>query len=75
MAVIPIDLHFEKDHQQTQKVRIRREGKIKEIGTVLRDQLRFQGLHIGLSTAVTVPPKVGTARRVLGYSAVCLHSP
>ena len=35
MAVISIDLHFEKYHQQAHKVPIRREGKIKASGTIL----------------------------------------
>jgi hypothetical protein len=54
MAVISIDLHFEKDRQQAKKARIRREGKIKACGTNVSDRSLFRCLHIGLSTTVTV---------------------
>jgi len=55
MALISVDLHLEKDDWRGAKVRIGREGKIKACGTTARDWSRFQCLHIGLSTAVTVP--------------------
>ena len=63
MAVISTDLHFEKDHQYVQKVRIGNEGKIKARGTTGRACSRFEGLHIGLSTAVTVPRVRNEARQ------------
>ena len=39
------------------------EGKIKACGTIGPDPPRFSCLHIWLSTARTVPPACGTARR------------
>ena len=63
MAMISIDLHFEKDHQKAEKVRIKTEGKIKEIGTVASRCDRLPCLHIGLSTAPTVPTAGGLARQ------------
>jgi hypothetical protein len=56
MAVISIDPHFKKDHQQAKKVRIRNEGKIKACGTICPDWPRFRCLHIGLAAAFPVPP-------------------
>ena len=63
MAPISVDLRLEKDDWRRGKVRIRREGKIKACGTTARDRLRFQCLHIGLSTAVTVPRIRNEARQ------------
>ena len=63
IAAISIDLHLEKDDWRRDKVRIRREGKIKACGTAARDRLRFQCLDIGLSTAATVPPIHNEARQ------------
>ena len=64
MVVIPIDLHFEKDQQQAQKVPIRREGKIKARGTVASRCDRLSCLHIGLSTPPTMPMADGLTRQV-----------
>ena len=54
-ASISADLRFEEDDRREPKVPIRRDGKIKACGTTARDWSRFQCLHIGLSTADTVP--------------------
>ncbi len=71
IAAISVDLHLEKDDWRRGKVRIRREGKIKACGTTARDWPRFQCLHIGLSTAATVPRLRDEARqpRVMAASA------
>ena len=69
LASISVDLRFEKDDRREPKVTIGSDGKIKACGTTARDWSRFQCLHIGLSTATTVPrlrnvarqPRVGAA--------------
>ena len=69
LASISVDLRFKEDDRGELKVPIRRDGKIKACGTTARDRSRFQCLHIGLSTATTVPrlrnvarqPRVGAA--------------
>jgi len=48
---------------------IRKDGKIKACGTTVRDWSRFQCLHIGLSTAVTVPWLRNEARQLRVRSA------
>ena len=55
LAAISVDLRFEKDDRRETKVPIIRDGKIKAGGTTTRDWSRFECLHIGLSTAATVP--------------------
>ena len=62
MAVISAGLHFEKDRQQAKKARIRRQRKIKAGGITAHDWSRFLCLHIGLSTAPTVPRLRNEAR-------------
>ena len=54
-ASISVDLRLEKGGRRETNVPIRRDGKIKACGTTARDRSRFQCLHIGLSTAATVP--------------------
>ena len=63
LAAIPVDLRFEKDDRRETKVPIRRDGKIKVCGTTARDWSRFHCLHIGLSTAATVPGIRNEARQ------------
>ena len=63
LALISVDLRLEKDDQRKTNVLIRKDGKIKACGTTARDRLRFQCLHIGLSTAVTVPRIRNEARQ------------
>jgi len=75
IAVISIDLHAEKRHQQGQKVRIRREGKIKACGTTARDRSRIQCLHIGLSTVATVLQLHNEARQPrIRAASICAFS-
>ena len=64
IAAISVDLHLEKDDWRRGKVRIRREGKIKACGTACSHRPRFQCLHIGLSTADTVPRIRNEARQL-----------
>ena len=54
-ASISVDLRLEKDGRRETNVPIRKDGKIKACGTTARDRSRFHCLHIGLSTAATVP--------------------
>ena len=62
LALISADLRFEEDDRREPKVPIRRDGKIKAGGTACPDRPRFHCLHIGLSTALTVPPSRDEAR-------------
>ena len=62
-ALISVDLRLEKDGRRETKVLIRKDGKIKACGTTARDRSRFQCLHIGLSTATTVPRLRNEARQ------------
>ncbi|MDA8250233.1 MAG: hypothetical protein M0Z28_13815 [Rhodospirillales bacterium] len=63
LASISVDLRFGKDDRREAKVPIRKDGKIKACGTTARDRSRFQCLHIGLSTAATVPRLRNEARQ------------
>ena len=63
IATVSVDLRLEKDRWRGDKVRIRREGKIKACGTTARDWSRFHCLHIGLLTADTVPRIRNQARQ------------
>ena len=68
-ASISVDLRSERDGRRETNVPIGSDGKIKACGTTARDWPQFQCLHIGLSTATTVPrlrnearqPRVGAA--------------
>ena len=55
LASISVDLRLEKDGRTETNVSIRKDGKIKACGTTARDRPQSQCLHIGLSTAATVP--------------------
>ena len=57
-------LRFEKDDRRETKVPMMRDGKIKACGTACSHRPRFQCLHIGLSTADTVPRIRNEARQL-----------
>ena len=63
LASISGDLRLEKSDRKETKVPIRKDGKIKACGTTARDWSRFHCLHIGLSTAATVPRVRNEARQ------------
>ena len=63
LALISVDLRLEKDDQRETNVLIRKDGKIKACGTTARYRPQFQCLHIGLSTAATVPRIRNEARQ------------
>ena len=63
LALISVDRRSEKDDRRETKVPIREDGKIKACGTTARDWSRFHCLHIGLSTAATVPRIHNEARQ------------
>ena len=62
-ASISVDLRLEKDGRRETNVPIRKDGKIKACGTACSHRPQFQCLHIGLSTAATVPRLRNEARQ------------